>query len=144
MSLTYTNTTNGYQADRFDVILLLEENGDPHLTPYNDGAGWVTIREKGPLTFMSEPLEYTEHPAVPQNRSPFAAGKNGGGLFRSCHPFDAQIQSDAYRPRADSSSLESHRRQRRTVCRTSLQVDSTAGPAPYYRLSWHAERQKRA
>jgi hypothetical protein len=44
--MKFHNTAGAYPDDRYDLILRLEEGGNPHLTPYNDGAGWVT-RIKG-------------------------------------------------------------------------------------------------
>ncbi len=41
--MNFHNTAGAYQDDRYNLILRLEEGGNPHLTPYNDGAGWVTI-----------------------------------------------------------------------------------------------------
>jgi GH24 family phage-related lysozyme (muramidase) len=41
--MNFHNTTGTYLDDRYTAILQWEESGSPHLTPYNDGSGWVTI-----------------------------------------------------------------------------------------------------
>ena len=48
MKITAITSADAYKDLRFRAILALEERGDPHLTPYNDGAigvnnGYVTI-----------------------------------------------------------------------------------------------------
>ncbi len=41
--MNFHSPTNSYADDRYSLILQVEEGGNPHLTPYNDGKGWVTI-----------------------------------------------------------------------------------------------------
>ncbi len=41
--MNFHTTSNSYKDDRYTLILQVEESGNPHLTPYNDGKGWVTI-----------------------------------------------------------------------------------------------------
>ena len=41
--MNFKPTTGSYLDDRYPFILQAEESGNPHLTPYNDGIGWVTI-----------------------------------------------------------------------------------------------------
>ena len=41
--MNFKPTTGSYLDDRYPFILQVEESGNPHLTPYNDGIGWVTV-----------------------------------------------------------------------------------------------------
>ncbi|MDO9047408.1 MAG: hypothetical protein Q7U66_06685 [Methylobacter sp.] len=41
--MNFKSTTGSYLDDRYPFILQVEESGNPHLTPYNDGIGWVTM-----------------------------------------------------------------------------------------------------
>ncbi|MDI1278940.1 calcium-binding protein, partial [Methylobacter sp.] len=41
--MNFRPTTGSYLDDRYPFILQVEESGNPHLTPYNDGIGWVTM-----------------------------------------------------------------------------------------------------
>jgi len=41
--MNFHSTTNSYKDDRYSLILQVEEGGNPHLTAYNDGLGFVTI-----------------------------------------------------------------------------------------------------
>ncbi|WP_422551398.1 calcium-binding protein [Methylovulum miyakonense] len=41
--MNFHPTTNSYKDDRYPFILLVEETGNAHLTPYNDGKNNVTI-----------------------------------------------------------------------------------------------------
>lgn len=41
--MNFHGLTNSYWDDRYKTILWLEETGNPHLTPYNDRRGNVSI-----------------------------------------------------------------------------------------------------
>ncbi|MDD2722411.1 MAG: hypothetical protein PHH59_00110 [Methylovulum sp.] len=41
--MNFHPTTSSYKDDRYSLILQVEESGNPHFSPYNDGLGFVTI-----------------------------------------------------------------------------------------------------